>query len=243
MEVNKIESALTTLSDKLDLLIKIKKSESYESEDTNELAAALSKAQGEFRPIQHNRENPYFKNSYADLDAILNAVRPALSKNGIFFTQQERVTEDGATMLHTRLMHSSGQWIESRKRIIPPKNDSQSYGSTLSYHKRYAAMSLLGITASYDTADDDAEVAMVESRQMIAKGPALNTKYNPKEESYEPITKEQLDELEYELTDCKDIAEQVLNGLQIQSLADMPKSKYSISVRRIREIKAIRNGK
>ena len=78
---------------------------------------------------------------------------------------------------------------------------------------------------------------------MYAKGTALNTKYNPKENKYESITTEQLEELEYELAEFPDIAEQILEGFKIQSLANMPKQKFLPAVSRIREIKLLRNGK
>lgn len=76
---------------------------------------------------------------------------------------------------------------------------------------------------------------------MIAKGPALTNKYNPKEQSYETVTREQLEELEYELAEYPDLAEEILGKLHLQSLADLPKSKYQVSLNRIREIKNARN--
>ncbi len=82
---------------------------------------------------------------------------------------------------------------------------------------------------------------MVDAREIIAKGPS--NKYNPKEQSYETITKEQLEELELELQGYPDIAEEVLSKMRLQSLADLPKSKFQVSVQRIREIKQIREGK
>lgn len=214
----------------------------YCSAELDQLFAALSVAQGEYETIGCNRENPYFKVRFADLDSILSAVRPALMKNKLTFLQQIRINEEGMTILHSILGHSSGQWIESRNRIIPSKNDPQTFGSTLSYLKRYAAVSLLGVTVSQDKDDDDAEKDMADSRQIFVKG-GLNTKYNPREESAETITKEQLEELEYELASHPDIATQILDGLRLQSLADLPKSKFLITINRIREIKRLREGK
>lgn len=214
----------------------------YCSSELNELFSALSTAQGEFQAIGCNRENPYFKARFADLDSILSSVRPALMKNKLTFLQQIRINDEGMTILHSVLGHSSGQWIESRNRIIPSKNDPQTFGSTLSYLRRYAAVSLLGVTISQDKDDDDAEKDMAESRHIFVKG-ALNTKYNPKEETSETITKEQLEELEYELADHTDIATQILDGLRLQSLVDLPKSKFLITIKRIREIKQLREGK
>jgi len=217
-----------------------KKDDPYQSEQISELVAALSKAQGAYPSIGADRENPYFKSNYADLDMILKAIRPCLRDNNLSFAQDTRFTEDGSTVLHSRLYHSSGQWIETRARILPVKNTPQEYGSCLTYNKRYSAMALLGVTIAKDPTDDDAEVAMVHARDIVAKGPS--NKYNPKENSHDTITKEQIEELEYELQDAPDLAEMVLDKLQIQSLADMPKSKYMVSLQRIREIKQKRNG-
>ena len=217
-----------------------KKEEQYRSQEIKDLVAALAKAQGAYPSIGADRENPYFKSNYADLDMILKAVRPMLSQNGLSVTQDTRFADDGQTVLHTRLYHSTGQWIDTRARILPIKNTPQEYGSCLSYMRRYSVMALLGITVAKDPSDDDAEVAMVHTREIIAKGPS--NKYNPKDQSHETITKEQIDELEYELVEAPDLAEMVLDKLQIQSLADMPKSKYMVSLQRIREIKQKRAG-
>lgn len=213
---------------------------SYQSEKINELAKAFSKAQSEYTHVMYNRENPYFKSQYADLHAILKSVRPALSASGLSFYQYTEIADGtGATILHSRLLHQSGQWIETKSRIVPAKNDQQTYGSTLTYQKRYAAMTLLGITASNDIIDDDAEIAMVSSKDIVAKG--LSTQYNPKEQSHACITKEQLEELEYELVECPDIAEDILDKMHLQSLADLPKSKFMSAVKRVREIKRLRS--
>lgn len=208
------------------------------SADLQELFAALAKAQSEMDLAQMDRENPYFKSKYADLASIIKASRPSLTKNGLSVIQQILPNDDGQNILHTMLCHASGQWIESRMRIVPPKNDIQTLGSYITYLKRYSYASLVGITGRDE--DDDGEIAMVQARQIIAKGPS--TKYNPKEESYESITKDQLEELEYELSEYPDLAEEVMDKMRIQSLADLPKSKFRVAVTRIREIKNTRKG-
>ena len=215
--------------------------EKHESEETHEIHASLAKAQGEYPIIGTNRENKYFFTQYADLDEIMHPIRPILAKYGLSFTQQILNNNDGETLLHSKVRHSSGQWIESKLRVIPSKNDVQTFGSTLSCLQRYATMALLNITIVDNVADDDGELAMADGRQIFAKGTDINTKYNPRKQSHETITKEQLEELEYELAEYPDIAEQVLDGLKLQSLVDMPKDKYHISVTRVRKIKELRN--
>lgn len=48
---------------------------------------ALARAQAGFRKVIKNRVNPAFKSRYADLEAILDAVRPSLNAQGIFISQ------------------------------------------------------------------------------------------------------------------------------------------------------------
>lgn len=212
----------------------------YESEKIAELAKAFSKAQSEYNFVNYNRKNPHWQSQYADLHAILKGVRPALAANGLSFYQYTRISDgNGPTMLHTRILHSSGQWIETRSRLIPPKNDQQTYGSTLTYQKRYSAMTVLGVTASNDMTDDDAEIAMEGPRGITNKGP--NTNYNPREQSFDPITKEQLEEMNYELAEYPDIAENILEVMHLQTLSDLPKSKYRAAMEQIRKIKRLRN--
>jgi hypothetical protein len=211
----------------------------HRSENINELATALAKAQSEMPTAKKDSENPYFKSSYADLAEIVSVSRPCLSKNGLSVTQKVITNVDGSTMLHTVLMHCSGQWTESTMRVVPPKNDIQTISSYITYLKRINYAALIGVVAEAE--DDDGEKAVATSRETFAKGVALNTKYNPREESAETVSKDQLDELQYELAEYPDIASQVLEGLKIQSIADIPKSKYGVSIRRIREIKQLRN--
>ncbi len=210
------------------------KLDSYESSQINEICTALAKAQGEFPRIEHNRDNSFFKSSYADLHAIVSVIRPVLSKNGLSVTQITKISSTGEIVLHTKLIHASGQWIETRSRIIPEKGDVQSYGRAVSYHKRYALMGLLSITASGDSSDDDAEGLMEKHRELTSKA-ALN--YDPKKQSPTTITQEQLEELELELDGYPDLAQALKNAIKIEQLCDMPKSMYHDTLKKVRERK------
>jgi len=231
-----------------DLLLKIKamsdskivQPEQNSSDDIKELATALAKAQSEFAVAGENKNNPFFKSAYADLMSVVQASRPALTKNGLAVLQMIIDADDGKWLI-TKLMHTSGEWVQSKVRIIPPKNDVQSISSTITYMKRMCYTSLVGVVVGEE--DDDGEAAVATTREVFAKGVALNTKYNPREETTEVISKDQLDEVNYELAEYPDIAEMILEGLKLQNLADLPKSKYHPAMKRIREIKALRNGK
>lgn len=248
MENETIASLLENISDQIrDLEKKIScidptsqdsRSRSLEMKD---LFAALAQAQAEMPSVYGEKENPYFKERYIDLGDMITAARPSLTKNGLSVIQQILPNDDGQMILHTILSHASGQWIESRLRVIPPKNDTRTLDSYITALKRCAYGSLVGIVGASD--DDDGEYASATQRKTFAKGTSINTKYNPKENKLETVTKEQLEELEYELSEYPDIAEMVLDGLKLQNLADLPKEKFLVSINKIRKIKLIRDGK
>lgn len=245
-EFSNLKDELKKLSEQLDELSseiykRIKVSKKNRSAEINELAAAFAKAQGEIEIAGKKETNPFFKSKYADLAELIKVSRPALTKYGLGVMQQIDTDDDGITWLNTIITHSSGQWIESKMRIVPTKNDPQSFGSCVSYSRRQCYGSLINIGVADE--DDDAEAAMYDQRQVMAKGTALNTKYNPKENNSEVITKEQREELEYELASYPDIAEMILDGFKIRSIADMPKAKFMPAVLRVREIKQAREGK
>ena len=178
-------------------------------EAINELAIAFAKAQGEYSPVGVNRENSFFKSSYADLDAIIAATRPALSKNGLSFLQFTTMDEAGRTVLVTRLLHASGQYIDGRIALAPEKNDVQSFGKCLTYHKRYAAMSLLGVCASQDPQDDDgsqpAQQQYVETR----------------------VAQWQLQNINNALTGRPDIHKDLLKSYNIESVEEVEARNYN----------------
>lgn len=213
----------------------------YSSTETKELYAAISKAQGEFKPVYFNKIDPYLDQQYTNLHALIEATRAALTKYGLAVIQPKETPEDGSTILHTTIIHSSGQWLESRIRILPTSNDLKNYESTLNDQKRHEYMSLLGIVPTNDPGDDNGEIAMIESNKYIAHGPS--EKHNPKRQSMDVIAKHELEELERELKDLPDLAENLMDKLRIQSLADLPSSQYRTTLIRIRKIKEELDGR
>jgi hypothetical protein len=215
----------------------------YRSAEINELSAALSKAQGEYPPIKYNRIAKYFQTEYADIYSAFSVILPILSKYQLCITQPTEHQKDGPIILHTELSHASGQWKESRIRVIPPNNDPLAFTSTLNNIKRSQFMSLLGLSVSDDPLDDNAEIQMADERQIFAKGTQTNTLYNPRERSTECITSEQLAMLEKELTHCPDYVEEIFRGAQIETLADLPKNKFEYTIKKIRLVKDYRAGR
>ena len=208
----------------------------YCSQEVDKLYTALAKAQGKFKPVAFNRTDPYLDLQYVDLHNLIEATRASLAENELAVVQPKETPDDGSTILHTKLVHSSGQWMESRIRVLPTKNDIGSYESTLNAQKRLEYMSLLGIVPTYDPGDDNGEIAMVKSNEYIARGPSEKAN-NPKHQSMDVIKKHELEELERELRDYPELAENMLEKLMLQSLADLPASQYRTTLIRIRKIK------
>jgi hypothetical protein len=131
------------------------------SETITAIMPAFIKAKSAFKPAVKDAVNGAFskgtnpKPSYVTLAQSIDSVDEALRKNGIALVQQTDVTESGSTILITRLIHESGEWIASRYPVHPVKNDPQGEGSALTYARRYALMSLVGIAPE----DDDGNAA------------------------------------------------------------------------------------
>jgi len=116
-----------------------------------EIAKALIQAQSQMSDAKKNAKNPFLKNSYADLNAIREAVIPTLNENKIAVLQP-MIQIDGEMYVKTLLLHESGETIESITKVVVSKEkDAQSQGSGLTYARRYGLQSLLCVGA----VDDD----------------------------------------------------------------------------------------
>ena len=140
------------------------------SEQINEIATALAKAQGAIEGAVKGSVNPHFRSKYADLGAVWEACREHLSKNGIAVIQPVVTAPDGKHFTVTRLVHTSGQWMEDGGiPLILSKDDMQGLGSALTYSRRYGLMAMVGIAPE----DDDGNAA---SQHPAQKPVAVPTK-------------------------------------------------------------------
>jgi ERF superfamily len=127
----------------------------YSSPELAALAAALSKAQGAFKPIVRSREvsvrmkaekgGGTYTFKYAPLDEVIEATRPALAANGLAVVQL--LVGD---KLSTTLLHASGQWIASTIPLGERAGTLQDLGSKLTYLRRYALAGILGVAPEDD---------------------------------------------------------------------------------------------
>lgn len=184
-----------------------------QSEHINELATALSKAQGEMQAAIKDSINPFFKSKYADLGSVWDAARPVLSKYGLCVLQSTEIVSDKVVM-STILAHSSGQWVKSSLPLNPAKNDSQGMGAAMSYFRRYSLSALVGVVCDDE---DDGETA-------VGRG-----KTPPKAEK---ISIHQLQSLTDALGDDDDYRKVILEHYKIKSLADLSPEQHQVCLRK-----------
>jgi len=97
---------------------------------------------------------------YADLPAIFETINPLMKKHGLGFYQAVNSTKESGnpySWIWTVVFHiESGEQIESSTAIpqgvqLKGMNDFQVLGSAITYIKRYALSSLLGLVTDKDT--------------------------------------------------------------------------------------------
>lgn len=119
------------------------------SAEIKQLAAALLSFHKEVGKISKDANNPFFKSKYASLSGILDTISDPLQKNGLTIVQ----FPEGEYGLTTRLLHSSGEWMESTYFMKPKNETPQDAGSVITYQRRYAIGAILSLNIDED---DDA---------------------------------------------------------------------------------------
>lgn len=141
------------------------------SESIAKLAAALVKANAEVQHATKDRTNPHFKNDYATLESVLNAVKPVYATHGLAIVQLPGF-EDGRATLDTVVVHESGEWLAGLAGSPIQKQDPQGVGSALTYLRRYAVAAVAGIAQVDDDGNagagrDDVDVLTAEVRKLL----------------------------------------------------------------------------
>jgi len=119
----------------------------------------LLEVQKEVTGIGKDSKNPFYKSSYFDINKLLRVVKPALNKHGLLL-MQPLSNVNGLQALTTMIIDTeSGELVEN---TIPLtiNDDPQKMGSAITYYRRYALQSLLGLEAK----DDDGNSAITYKR-------------------------------------------------------------------------------
>lgn len=179
------------------------------SAEFKDIAAALSKAQGEFTQIPKGKIGAW--GAYSTLDDYEKAIRPAMVKHGLSYSQIIVKTDTGHDLI-TMVLHSSGQFLRSVLKLNPEKQTMQGFGACITYMRRYALAAILGLTGTEDAEDSKDEVPYVSNNKKSS-----------------PITVDQATDLYLLLDKTSDpnkCLTNILYGNQIKELEDLPASKY-----------------
>jgi ERF superfamily/Protein of unknown function (DUF968) len=132
------------------------------SESIGAIAAALAKAQVELINPEKSLvgiigasspRNPGRAFRYAPLSSGLDIVRKSLGRHAIAIVQSTAIDKDaGIVRLNTVLAHSSGEWVASDWPVCPIGDTAspQRMGAALTYARRYALFTLVGIAGEDD---------------------------------------------------------------------------------------------
>lgn len=192
------------------------------SESITNLANALALFQGEVSNPINTATNPFFKSKYAPLNDVLSLVRPILSKNGLSIVQAP--SGDGENVIvTTTLLHNSGEWIEFAPLVLKAdKATAQGAGSAITYARRYAISSILGISSEDDDDGNHAETNVKDKDQ--------NVKSNNGNKGKGSLTENQIKRL-YAIgksrdVDADSIHKSITKDYKKDSAKDLTKSEY-----------------
>jgi hypothetical protein len=125
--------------------------------------------------VAKTTENDGFKKNgkaskYATLSDCIDASRAALSANGLCVIQGPGATNTEAKTLciTTRIIHDSGEWIETDFDMPLTKWSPHEAGSATTYGRRFALMAMLGLAP---VEDDDGNAA---SGLKVEKNPSIS---------------------------------------------------------------------
>lgn len=181
---------------------------------------ALALAQSQMETPKFDSKNNFSKNgknNYASLAEILRVARPALSANGIAFTQEVRLIE-GVMFVETKLRKGE-EIISGLYPMSADRNNSHGTASANTYGRRYGLSNLCGIAADEDDDGDQAQA-------------------NPPK----PITRQELVKLEARLAEVGGNREKFCICLGIPSLDALPADRLAYAHQQIDD-KARQNAK
>ena len=109
------------------------------------LAKAMASAFPDIEGAVKDKTNPHFRSKYADLGNVVDAIKPAIVKHGLWFTQVSHNVPEHAA-IETIIVHSSGETMSCGVVAVPvSKQDAQGYGSAMTYARRYSLSAAFGV--------------------------------------------------------------------------------------------------
>jgi LysM repeat protein len=143
------------------------------------LASALVAAQAKMPAVPKTKEvevitktGGKYKYKYATLDDLIAATLPVLKEHGLSIIQLPAETSTGMPGLKTIILHESGEQL-SETLPLSPGQGMQELGSSITYARRYAWSSALGIASEHD--DDGASASAKAASATSSSAASQNT--------------------------------------------------------------------
>ena len=118
--------------------------------------AKIHAAKQEIGVVKKNAKNPHFKNTYADLNALIEAVEPILLSKGLILLQPIKDGKVFTQVIDTETFEMVESSID-----LSPNLTAQALGSQITYYRRYTLQSLMSLQAD----DDDGQKASAPQRK------------------------------------------------------------------------------
>jgi hypothetical protein len=132
-----------------------------DKKNTGSLISTLLEVQQDLSHAKASATNPHFKSQYVPFEALWDYAKEHLNGKGILIQQISHECEVGACI--ETVLHGFGESLSTGKMIVrADKPTAQSFGSAVTYAKRYSLSMALGIGADKD---DDANKAETGSKR------------------------------------------------------------------------------
>jgi len=159
------------------------------SAEIDKLATALIAAKKEFLPALKTAYNPHYKSNYVDLSGVTQATDTALAKHDLVLIQSPGIGQSiSVVSVTSRLMHSSGQWIEGTFEIPATgqsgRLDAQTSCGAVTYARRYSYMGILGIAPEDKDGNDAADRQEVKQEVREVRKSQVEAEVQPDSEFF-----------------------------------------------------------
>lgn len=189
--------------------------------ETKNVIAALVKAQLKIKGPKKTGVNPMFKNRYATYDDIMSCVRTPLAEEGLtpFHTAEER---EGKWVHVTRILHVSGEFLQSEFPMSIEKMTSQGAASANTYAKRQGMCNILGLAGDEDDDGNEATKMNQETHRAV-------------------ISPAQREAIEEYIGEDAALADRVLKAYKVKSLADLETKHFTSVLNGVKKLKTVVN--
>jgi hypothetical protein len=141
--------------------------------DQPNLAAALVAALADLTVLAKDQtaNTGSYSYSYTDIAGVVRATRPVLAEYGLVALTPIHDYGNGLACT-VKILHTSGESMDLGPFPFPHGKDAQATGSMVTYHRRYALLSALGMAAG----DEDDDGASAQPRQEPVADPRISSK-------------------------------------------------------------------